>query len=214
MFSYCARHLLPAGKEADTTMERKTANEPTARAPTIEEETLAHVHAIYSNESSGLISIGRNVGVSLLPPRDKVTVLLIGNHSAGKSSFINWYIDEPIQKTGVAMETSGFTFVTSGKKRDTLTGKATLQLFPHFKELAECAGVIDCITTEVSLSKSRKFPMVTFVDTPGLVDGEMQYPFDVDNSILWLGAPLSQIHWLSYVLAHVLYPLFPFPYTG
>jgi len=28
---------------------------------------------------------------------------------------------------------------------------------------------------------------VTFVDTPGLVDGDMKYAFDVDDSILWLG---------------------------
>jgi ribosome biogenesis GTPase A len=42
-------------------------------------------------------------------------VMIVGNHSAGKSSFINWYIGENIQKTGVAIETRGFTFVTSGK---------------------------------------------------------------------------------------------------
>ena len=28
---------------------------------------------------------------------------------------------------------------------------------------------------------------MTFVDTPGLVDGDMKYAFDVDDSILWLG---------------------------
>lgn len=28
---------------------------------------------------------------------------------------------------------------------------------------------------------------MTFVDTPGLVDGEMEYPFDVDEALLWLG---------------------------
>merc|ERR1711936_1188765 len=28
---------------------------------------------------------------------------------------------------------------------------------------------------------------VTFVDTPGLVDGDMNYPFDVNQAILWLG---------------------------
>jgi hypothetical protein len=32
---------------------------------------------------------------------------------------------------------------------------------------------------------------VTFVDTPGLVDGDMQYPFDVNEAIVWLGKPLS-----------------------
>ena len=31
------------------------------------------------------------------------------------------YIEEHIQKTGVAIETQGVTFVTSGKKRETFT---------------------------------------------------------------------------------------------
>ena len=47
---------------------------------------------------------------------------LPGNHSAGKSSFINWYVEEHIQKTGVAIETQGFTFITSGRRRESLTG--------------------------------------------------------------------------------------------
>lgn len=29
--------------------------------------------------------------------------------------------------------------------------------------------------------------MVTFIDTPGLVDGDMKYPFDVNKAILWFG---------------------------
>ena len=39
----------------------------------------------------------------------------------------------------------------------------------------------------MSTSKQKKFPLVTFVDTPGLVDGGMNYPFDVNEGILWLG---------------------------
>ena len=38
----------------------------------------------------GLANIADSLGFSLLAPRKKITVLLIGNHSAGKSSFINW----------------------------------------------------------------------------------------------------------------------------
>lgn len=53
--------------------------------------------------------------------------MIIGNHSAGKSSFLNWYCDEQIQKTGVAIETRGFTFISHGKKRETLKGEATLR---------------------------------------------------------------------------------------
>lgn len=39
---------------------------------------------------SGLVYIADTVGISLLAPRKKITVMLMGNHSAGKSSFINW----------------------------------------------------------------------------------------------------------------------------
>ncbi|WAR02645.1 hypothetical protein MAR_009203, partial [Mya arenaria] len=67
-----------------------------------------------------LVKIGESLNLSLLTPRKKITVLLIGNHSAGKSSFINWYVEEHIQRTGVAIETQGFTFVTSGRKRESL----------------------------------------------------------------------------------------------
>lgn len=127
-----------------------------------------------------------------------------GNHSAGKSSFINWYIEEHVQRTGVAIETQGFSFVTSGKKRESLTGNATLHLYPHFKPLAQVfssetdysvstevilvqmPNLTDYLSTEISTSKQKKFPLVTFVDTPGLVDGDMCYPFDVNESILWL----------------------------
>lgn len=41
---------------------------------------------------AGLIQLGEKVGLTLVAPREKVTVLLIGNHSAGKSSFINWLV--------------------------------------------------------------------------------------------------------------------------
>lgn len=34
-------------------------------------------------------------------PRSKIRVLIIGNHSSGKSSFINWYIGENVLPTGV-----------------------------------------------------------------------------------------------------------------
>lgn len=48
-------------------------------------------------------------------------------------------------------------------------------------------GVVDYLNTEISTSKQKKFSLVTFIDTPGLVDGDMKYPFDVNESMLWLG---------------------------
>uniref|UniRef100_A0A8C1WQ15 Si:ch211-11k18.4 n=1 Tax=Cyprinus carpio TaxID=7962 RepID=A0A8C1WQ15_CYPCA len=151
------------------------------------ERILRDCHQIYIDPESGLITIAQTVGVSLLPPRKKITVMLMGNHSAGKSSFINWYVEEHIQRTGVAIETQGFSFVTSGRKRESLTGNATLHLYPHFKPLQEFKGLSEYLGTEICTSRQKRFSLVTFVDTPGLVDGDMKYPFDVDQAILWLG---------------------------
>uniref|UniRef100_A0AAR2KKS1 G domain-containing protein n=1 Tax=Pygocentrus nattereri TaxID=42514 RepID=A0AAR2KKS1_PYGNA len=174
-------------------MSGKVRNRSAANADSVpgsvscDERILRDCHNMYTQPDSGLITIAQSVGVTLLPPRKKITVMLMGNHSAGKSSFINWYIEEHIQRTGVAIETQGFTFVTSGRKRESLTGNATLHLYPHFKPLQEFKGVSEYLGTEICTSRQKRFSLVTFVDTPGLVDGDMKYPFDVDQAILWLG---------------------------
>jgi len=157
-----------------------------AATTTLNERILKECHTLYTDPEHGLVTIAENLGLKLLAPRKKITIMLIGNHSAGKSSFINWYIEEHVQRTGVAIETQGFSFVTSGRRRESLTGNATLHLYPHFKPLQAMPGVVDYLSTEISTSKQKKFPLVTFVDSPGLVDGDMCYPFDVNESILWL----------------------------
>lgn len=58
-------------------------------------------------------------------------------------------------------------------------------------------GVVDYLATEVSTSKQKKFSLVTFIDTPGLVDGDMKYPFDVNKAITWLGECIY-----SYAVSH------------
>lgn len=169
--------------------QRESANRNTSAQATltVNERILKECHQLYTDPDNGLIQIAANLGFKLLAPRKKINIMLIGNHSAGKSSFINWYIEEHVQRTGVAIETQGFSFVTSGRKRESLTGNATMHLYPHFKPLAEFPGLLEYLSTEISTSKQKKFPLVTFVDTPGLVDGDMNYPFDVNQAILWLG---------------------------
>ncbi|XP_067931204.1 sarcalumenin-like [Watersipora subatra] len=167
--------------------QRSTSNSTNSSIVSVNEKILKECHSLYMEGDKGLVTTANDLDLSLLAPRKKITVLLIGNHSAGKSSFINWYIEEHVQRTGVAIETQGFTFVTSGRKRESLTGNATLHLYPHFEPLRKTEGVTDYLTTEISTSKQKKFSLVTFVDTPGLVDGDMKYPFDVNQAILWLG---------------------------
>ena len=49
------------------------------------------------------------------------------------------------------------------------------------------SGLLSYLNTEICTSKQKKFPLVTFIDTLGLVDGGMNYPFDVNEGLLWLG---------------------------
>ena len=105
----------------------------------------------------GILEIAKDplLNVTCWKPRKKVSVLIIGNHSAGKSSFINWYIDESIQTTGVAIETRGFTYVTSGRKRESLKGDATFAFYDHLDGLEQFEGIQANVFTEVSTSKRR-----------------------------------------------------------
>lgn len=166
---------------------RTAANAVETVTLSVNERILKECYDLYTNEEKGFVILGAELGVSLLVPKKKITVMLIGNHSAGKSSFINWYVEEHVQRTAVAIETQGFTLITSGKKRESLTGNATLHLYPQLKELQKIDGFVDFLTTEVSTSKQKKFPLVTFIDTPGLVDGDMEYPFDVDTAVTMFG---------------------------
>jgi GTP1/Obg family GTP-binding protein len=77
--------------------------------------------------------------------------------------------------------------VTSGKKRETLLGNATVHLYPQMRGLIDIQNSLEYVSTEITTSKQKQFSLITFIDTPGLVDGDMKYPFDVNNAILWFG---------------------------
>jgi len=158
---------------------------------------LKSIHELYDRGPHGATNVGTTIGlldiandellrVKCFKPRKKVSVMIIGNHSAGKSSFINWYIGESVQTTGVAIETRGFTFVTSGRKRETLKGDATFAFYDYLEGLQTVEGLNANIFTEISTSKEKNFSCVDIVDSPGLVDGDMCYPFDVGKVITWL----------------------------
>ncbi|KAK8804498.1 hypothetical protein WA588_004709 [Blastocystis sp. NMH] len=136
----------------------------------------------------GIVEMAKEVGIVKLCPRNKATVMILGNHSSGKSSFINWYLKENVLPTGAAVESRGFTLVTSSvKEAPPLKGEATLRYFPQLKGIEKFGkGLIENLSTIVSVSQERCFPNVDFIDTPGLVDGSVEYPFDVNRVLLFL----------------------------
>ena len=55
------------------------------------------------------------------PPASEVNgmpmVLFLGNHSSGKSSFINHLLQSDLQRTGIAPVDDGFTIIMHGDER-------------------------------------------------------------------------------------------------
>jgi GTPase SAR1 family protein len=147
--------------EMKQTKNNTTSFEGDANASKIMKE----VHQLYTKEKDGISNLGKSVSLAIHPPRRKINVLIIGNHSAGKSSFVNWYIGDEIQRTGVAIETQGFTFVTSGSKKTLapIKGDSTVMLYPYLQPLKEKFGkaLVENLSTCVSVSNLRHFSMVS-----------------------------------------------------
>jgi hypothetical protein len=67
--------------------------------------------------------------------------------------------------------------VRRGKGRVTWKGTQTLNAFPYLEKLGQKEGVVDFLTTEFSTSTEKNFPLVEFIDTPGLTDGMFALAF-------------------------------------
>ena len=83
--------------------------------------------------------------------------------------------------------------IRKGKQRATWKGPQTLNAFPYLEKLGAMDGVTDFICTEFSTSTEKNFPLVEFIDTPGLTDGTLKYPFDVDEVICELAEHATMI---------------------
>jgi GTPase Era involved in 16S rRNA processing len=134
-------------------------------------------------------------------PRSKIMVMFIGNHSAGKSSFINYYVDETdLLKENIAMETAEVTFISQGKSKVEWQPEATKRHYPFLQitesdhrsaRAGEYRSLQKCfdkhVRTIVSTSHARLFPFIDLVDTPGMHDGKtLTLEYDVGNTIKYL----------------------------
>lgn len=103
-------------------------------------------------------------------PRNRLTVMIIGNHSSGKSSFINWYTGDNLRETGQAILTHTITLVSHGKRRRTLQSEGTIDSNPHLASLqTKFPELMPCLQTQYCTSTKNAFKLIDFIDTPGLV---------------------------------------------
>lgn len=103
-------------------------------------------------------------------------VLLIGNHSAGKSTFINRLLGANVQETGVAPTDDGFTVLQRHDGPNQTEDGPTLLYCPEnkpFKELQRFGQAFwgHLKRKRLKLDKDAKMPFgLQIVDTPGMID--------------------------------------------
>eukprot|EP00429_Kryptoperidinium_foliaceum_P006789 CAMPEP_0176020954 /NCGR_PEP_ID=MMETSP0120_2-20121206/10165_1 /TAXON_ID=160619 /ORGANISM="Kryptoperidinium foliaceum, Strain CCMP 1326" /LENGTH=559 /DNA_ID=CAMNT_0017354063 /DNA_START=16 /DNA_END=1692 /DNA_ORIENTATION=- len=120
----------------------------------------------------------------------KPQVLLIGQYSVGKTSFIRYLLgrDFPGQRIGPEPTTDRFTVLINGPEERTIPGNA-LSVHPDlpFRGL-ERFGVSFLSRFEGSQMPSSVLRSVTLVDTPGVLSGEKQRTnrgYDFTKVVAW-----------------------------
>jgi len=103
-------------------------------------------------------------------------VVVVGNHSAGKSTFINDLLGVKMQETGVAPTDDGFTVLQRSPTKDDIEDGPTLLSCPEnrpFKELQRFGQPFwgHFRRKRLLLPKSTSMPYgLQIVDTPGMID--------------------------------------------
>ncbi len=169
---------------------------------------LKSVQDCYDNGNNGVAQIAKIIGKRTRPrPTEKIHVLLLGDSSSGKSSFVNYYCSKPydsanpkdmdhILETGVRSTTQTLTFIESAPCRETLNAASSLQ---HCPGLHTMVNAVDdprlerYISTELVVSTERSFPNIVFADTPGLLLSNAEQPFDVHRTLKYLAEEWSDL---------------------
>ncbi|KAH0794911.1 EH domain-containing protein 3-like protein [Histomonas meleagridis] len=160
--------------------------------PQANESIIQSIARIYSERRLGLNDIAKNKWVNknmskpISEPPQHTFILLIGDHSTGKSSFINWYYQKEIQNVSVSIETSSITFITSGAYDSTLDGQSTVDKFRILRKIKDIQNYQNHIKTEICLPRCQRPSLVTLIDTPGLIPDRSRLNFDLEDILISL----------------------------
>lgn len=106
------------------------------------------------------------VGELQRPPQ----VLLLGNHSSGKSTFVNHLLGAGVQKTGVAPTDDGFTIVTYGESPTDRDGPTVVSNPDLPYEGLRHFGDQLVSHVRLKLRPAELLRTVTLIDSPGMID--------------------------------------------
>lgn len=149
------------------------------------------IERIITLRQSHVVPIGKTLGMELVDDavlRARPPVLLLGNHSSGKSSFINHLLGRDVQRTGIAPTDDGFTLLLHGTEPRTLDGEAlTTNPDLPFAELTRFGpGLVQHVQGRVL--NCDLLQHVNLIDSPGMIDSsgaESRRPYDFAAVVRW-----------------------------
>ena len=124
------------------------------------------------------------VGELRRPPQ----VLMLGNHSSGKSTFINHLLGVEVQKTGVAPTDDNFTIITYGPHETDRDGPSVVSNPDLPYEGLRHFGDQLVSHIRLKLQPSELLRTVTLIDSPGMIDEakeENGRGFDFPGVVRW-----------------------------
>jgi len=124
------------------------------------------------------------VGELRRPPQ----VLLLGNHSSGKSTFVNHLLGDDVQTTGVAPTDDGFTIITHGTTATERDGPAVVGNPDLPYEGLRHFGDQLVSHVRLKLRPAELLQTVTLIDSPGMIDEaitERGRGFDFPGVVRW-----------------------------
>ena len=115
-------------------------------------------------------------------------VLLLGNHSSGKSTFVNHLLGVEVQKTGVAPTDDNFTIITHGPHETDRDGPSVVSNPDLPYEGLRHFGDQLVSHIRLKLQPAELLRNVTLIDSPGMIDEakkENGRGFDFPGVVRW-----------------------------
>lgn len=96
-------------------------------------------------------------------------VFVLGNHSAGKSSFINYVLQRKIQESGVAPTDDGFSIIAPGPEDVEMDGPSLVGSDFGFSGLRTFgSGLVEHV--KMKIRSKLGLQQVILIDSPGMID--------------------------------------------
>ena len=102
--------------------------------------------------------------------KDSPLILILGNHSSGKSSFVNYFAGQSIQLTGMAPTDDDFTVLKYGGAENTRPGSSAVSNPSFGLEGLSQFGPKFLSHLHLKTLPNPRLEKVTLVDTPGMID--------------------------------------------